>query len=99
MITLLLYVLGIVGVAVVLFVLAALAFGRGEDVPPVAPGTTPTWLPRDEVTGADVQAVRFQQVLRGYKAAEVDWVLDRLAREIDELREQVRDLERTTGRG
>ena len=45
MITLLLYVLGIVGVAVVLFVLAALAFGRGEDVPPVARGTTPTWLP------------------------------------------------------
>ncbi|WP_278313219.1 DivIVA domain-containing protein [Lolliginicoccus levis] len=99
MITLLLYVLGIVGVAVLLFVLAALAFGRGEEVPPVPPGTTPTVLPRDGVTGADVRAVRFQQVLRGYKAAEVDWVLERLGQEIDELREQVRQLEGPARRG
>ena len=30
--------------------------------------------------------MKFTQVLRGYKTSEVDWVLDRLGREIDELR-------------
>jgi DivIVA domain-containing protein len=30
------------------------------------------------VTGADVEAVKFTQALRGYHTGEVDWVLDRL---------------------
>ena len=38
------------------------------------------------VTGADVEALKFTQVLRGYKASEVDWVLDRLGQELDSLR-------------
>jgi DivIVA domain-containing protein len=41
------------------------------------------------VTSADVDALRFQQVLRGYKASEVDWALHRLGMEIDSLRAQL----------
>ncbi len=41
-----------------------------------------TRLPAREVSGADVRDLRFQQVLRGYRMAEVDWVLDRLAGEL-----------------
>jgi DivIVA domain-containing protein len=37
------------------------------------------------VAGYDVRAVRFQQAVRGYKMAEVDWVLERLAGELDRL--------------
>lgn len=43
-------------------------------------------LPAYGVTGSDVDAVKFTQVLRGYKTSEVDWVLDRLARELEALR-------------
>ena len=46
-------------------------------------------LPALEVTGADVEAVKFAQVLRGYKTNEVDWVLDRLGAEIDQLRAEL----------
>ena len=41
-------------------------------------GRRATVLPAYGVTGADVDAVKFTQVLRGYKTSEVDWVLDRL---------------------
>ena len=49
-------------------------------------------LPASGVTGADVEAVKFTQVLRGYKTSEVDWVLDRLGAELDELRAELADL-------
>jgi DivIVA domain-containing protein len=57
-----------------------------------------------DVEGDDVRALRFQQVVRGYKMAEVDWVLERLAAELDrvgaerdDLRAQVADLEARDG--
>ncbi|HEX2399663.1 MAG TPA: DivIVA domain-containing protein, partial [Mycobacterium sp.] len=43
-------------------------------------------LPASGVTGADVDAVKFTQTVRGYKTSEVDWVLDRLGQELDLLR-------------
>lgn len=46
-------------------------------------------LPATGVTGADVDAVKFTQVFRGYKTSEVDWVLDRLGLELDALRAEV----------
>lgn len=81
-----LYALGLLAVAAVLYGVAALVFGRGDDTPPLETGATPTVLPAEDVAGADVRALRFQQVVRGYKPAEVDWALERLAREIDVLR-------------
>jgi DivIVA domain-containing protein len=46
-------------------------------------------LPASGVTGADVEAVKFTQTLRGYKTSEVDWVLERLGQELDLLRGQL----------
>ena len=85
----LLYVVVLVLVAIVLFGVVSLLFGRGEPLPPLPRGTTPTVLPASGVTGADVDGVKFTQALRGYKTSEVDWVLDRLGQELDLLRGQL----------
>jgi DivIVA domain-containing protein len=89
----LLYLVVLVLVAIVLFGAASLLFGRGEQLPPLPRGTTATVLPAFGVTGADVEAVKFTQVLRGYKTSEVDWVLERLGRELEVLRGQLAAIE------
>lgn len=89
MLTMLLYVLIVGLVAAVLFLLASAVFGRAEELGPLPEGTTATVLPVEGITGADVRALRFQQVVRGYKAGEVDWALARLAARIDELQHQL----------
>lgn len=86
----LLYLAVLILVAVVLFGIATLVFGRGEQLPPLPTGTTATVLPASGVTGADVDEVKFTQVLRGYKTSEVDWVLERLGAELDQLRAELR---------
>ncbi|MBT0565513.1 DivIVA domain-containing protein [Williamsia sp. CHRR-6] len=93
MLTLLLYLLVMVAVVALVFTVAWFVFGRGEELPPTPRGTTLTRLPRAGITGADVRSVRLAVVLRGYKQSEVDWVLEKLAREIDELRTVVGDLQ------
>jgi DivIVA domain-containing protein len=82
----LLYLVVLILVAVVLFGLGSVLFGRGEPLPPLPRATTATVLPASGVTGADVDAVKFSQTVRGYKTSEVDWVLDRLGQELDLLR-------------
>lgn len=91
--TALLYLVVMALVAAVVFLLVAVVFGRGEQLPPLPPGASPTRLPESGVTGADLIAVRFQLVLRGYKMSEVDWVLRRTGAELDELRARVAELE------
>ena len=98
--TALIYLLVVVAVAAAVFGLAAAVFGRGEELAPLAPGTTPTRLPIGDVEGDDVRALRFPQVVRGYRMADVDWVLDRLADELEQagtererLRARVAELE------
>ena len=93
----LLYLVVLILVAVVLFGLGSVLFGRGEPLPPLPAATTATVLPASGVTGADVDAVRFTQTLRGYKTSEVDWVLDRLSREIELLRGQLSAMRALTG--
>ena len=102
--TALIYLLVVVAVAAVVFGLASAVFGRGEELAPLPSGATPTRLPVGDVAGDDVRALRFQQVVRGYKMAEVDWVLERLAAELDrigaerdDLRARVVDLEAHSG--
>ena len=82
----LLYLVVLILIAIVLFGVASVVFGRGEQLPPLPQATTATVLPASGVSGADVEAVKFTQTLRGYKTSEVDWVLDRLAQELDSLR-------------
>jgi DivIVA domain-containing protein len=82
----LLYLVVLILVAVVLFGIGSVLFGRGESLPPLPRATTATVLPASGVTGVDVDAVKFTQTLRGYKTSEVDWVLDRLGQELDQLR-------------
>ena len=72
----LLYLVVFVLVGIVLFALGSVVFGRGEVLPPLPQSTTATVLPASGVTGADVEALKFTQTLRGYKAGEVDWVLE-----------------------
>ncbi|MEU6643726.1 DivIVA domain-containing protein [Saccharomonospora sp. NPDC046836] len=94
MTTALIYLVVMLLVAAVVFLLAAVVFGRGEELAPLAPGSSPTRLPAEDLTGSDVSGVKFQLVLRGYKMSEVDWVLSRLGAELDGLRGQVADLEK-----
>lgn len=93
MLTVLIYLLVMVAVAAVIYLLASLVFGRGEELAPLAPGATPTELPPAGITGDDVRALRFQQVVRGYRMSEVDWALRRLAGELDAVRGRVAELE------
>jgi DivIVA domain-containing protein len=98
--TALIYLLVVAAVAAAVFGLAAAVFGRGEELAPLAPGATPTRLPVGAIGGDDVRGLRFPQAVRGYRMAEVDWVLDRLADELDragaerdDLRARVAELE------
>ncbi|MCW2633480.1 MAG: cell division protein DivIVA [Pseudonocardia sp.] len=86
MATALIYLVVMIVVAAVVFVGVSLIFGRGEELAPLPPGATPTKLPVRDVEPRDVRDLRFQQVLRGYKMSEVDWVLDRLAGELETVR-------------
>ncbi|WP_167098894.1 DivIVA domain-containing protein [Mycobacterium sp. DL592] len=85
----LLYLVVLILIGTVLFGVASLVFGRGEELPPLPRATTASVLPASGVTAADVEAVKFTQVLRGYKTSEVDWVLDRLGAELDQLRAEL----------
>jgi DivIVA domain-containing protein len=89
----LIYLIVMIAVAAVVFLLAALVFGRGEELAPLPPGASPTRLPSDDITAEDVRELKFQQVFRGYKMTEVDWALQRLAAEVETLRARVRELE------
>lgn len=85
----LLYLVVLMLIALLLFGVASVLFGRGEQLPPLPRATTATMLPASGVTGAHVDAVKFSQVLRGYNTGEVDWVLERLGAELDQLRGQL----------
>lgn len=89
----LLYLIVMVAVAAVVFLLAALVFGRGEELAPLPPGASPTRLPSEDITAEDVRELKFQQVFRGYKMSEVDWALQRLSSEVERLRARVEELE------
>lgn len=90
----LIYLVVVLAVAALIYLLASVVFGRGEELEPLPPAATPTRLPATGLDASDVRALRFQQVFRGYKASEVDWALERLAGEIETLHGRVAELER-----
>ena len=72
-----LIVLAIGGVAVV-------AAGHGAPLARAYDDRPDAVVPTDRpLTGADLEAVRFSTALRGYRASEVDALLERLAAQID----------------
>ncbi|MGU3653439.1 DivIVA domain-containing protein [Mycolicibacterium sp. A43C] len=93
----LMYLVVLILVGAVLFAIGSVLFGRGEQLSPLPKATTATVLPASGVTGADVDAVKFTQTLRGYKTSEVDWVLDRLGAELDSVRGELAALRAAYG--
>jgi DivIVA domain-containing protein len=81
--TALIYLLVVAAVAAAVFGVASTVFGRGEELAPLPADATPTRLPVGGIDGDDVRALRFPQAVRGYRMGDVDWVLERLADELD----------------
>lgn len=89
MTTVLQYLMIAAVIGAVVFGIAVFIFGRGEQLAPLSPRTSPTELPDEAMTGADVRRVRFPMALRGYRMSDVDWALERMADELDRLRTDV----------
>ncbi|MDX6258203.1 MAG: hypothetical protein QOJ11_4537 [Frankiales bacterium] len=68
----------------VLFAVAAVTAGFGDLMQPVFQDARPVGLPEQPVGPDDLDALKFNVVLRGYKMTEVDAVLHRLSRELAE---------------
>lgn len=98
MLTVVVYVVVTLVVAAALFALSVVVFGRSEMLPEVEKGHTITSLPEGPLTGDDLRAVQFGLSARGYTMAEVDWTLEQAAREIDDLRQRLREAETSGGR-
>lgn len=95
MLHLLLYALLAVVVAGVLFLLAARFLPAGEQIAPPLRDEPPWELPAERSLHAeDIDALRLPVALRGYRFAETDLLLDRLA---DELRARDREIEQLRG--
>ena len=59
------------------------AAGRGESMAPSTSDDPPLDLPDGPLAAADLRRVRFNVAFRGYRAAEVDELLERLAAQLD----------------
>lgn len=89
MITVIEYIVIAAVIGAFAFGVAALVFGRGEQLAPLAARTSPAELPADALHGDHVRHLRFGLALRGYRMSDVDWALDRLADEIDRLNAEI----------
>jgi DivIVA domain-containing protein len=97
-VTFLTYLFGLAVASGLLFLLASFAFGRGEELAAMPPDGTPVELPDGRpVRGDDVRELRLSVVLRGYRMAEVDWVLDRLACQLDHRDQEIARLRAAAG--
>jgi DivIVA domain-containing protein len=64
---------------------AVVASGRGGSLGPAYDDRADVRLPADgPVTAEDLRAIRFNTAVRGYRADEVDSLLERLAEQLDE---------------
>jgi DivIVA domain-containing protein len=84
---------GIAAVAVVgalLFLGGSVLLGRGETRPPAELDRSPVELPDDRpVTADDVRGLQVSVAVRGYRMAEVDWLLEQLAQALEERDELI----------
>lgn len=63
--------------------IAVVAAGRGGSLPEVYADRPDVLVPEGPLTGADLRGVRFTLALRGYRMAEVDALLARLADQLE----------------
>lgn len=71
---------------------AVVAAGRGQPMVEVYDDRPDLALPADRpLRGEDLRRIRFPLALRGYRMAEVDALLDRLADECDQMRDGVEE--------
>ncbi|WNV76587.1 DivIVA domain-containing protein [Geodermatophilus sp. DSM 44513] len=78
-------VLTVLVVGALLFLGGSVLLGRGETSPPADADRSPLELPVDRpVTADDVRGVRMSVTVRGYRMTEVDWLLEELARALEE---------------
>ena len=64
---------------------AVVAAGRGDTLGPSYDDRPDVRLPADRpVTGDDLRALRFTTAVRGYRASEVDALIERLAEQLDD---------------
>ncbi len=83
------FVLTVAVVGGLLFLGGSVLLGRGETQPPADPDRSPLELPEDRpVTADDVRGVRMSVTVRGYRMTEVDWLLEQLARALEERDEE-----------
>lgn len=75
-------------IGLVVFFLAVFVFGRGEQMAPLDPRTSPAELPDADISSEDVRRIRFALALRGYRMSDVDWTLERLGEQLDVLRRE-----------
>jgi DivIVA domain-containing protein len=92
-------VLEILAVLIVLFVAAAVATREGEVLVDAPRDAADLALPSGPLHSEDVARVRFGLTVRGYRMAEVDRVLERLAEELAARDARVADLEDALGAG
>jgi DivIVA domain-containing protein len=89
----LVFLLGVLVVAVLLFLGASLLMGRGETQPPAELDRSPVELPEDRpVRGDDVRDLRISVAARGYRMTEVDWLLEQFADALDERDAEIASL-------
>ena len=93
MLSFLVFVVGVLVVAVLLFLGASVLMGRGETQPPAELDRSPVELPDDRpVRGDDVRDLRISVAARGYRMTEVDWLLEQFADALDERDERIASL-------
>lgn len=86
MLTWLLYLCGLIAAVAVLTLVFGKAFGRGEIMPPLADTRSVQELNAEAVKRGDIDTIRFDTVIRGYRQDQVDAVIDALVAEISELK-------------
>jgi DivIVA domain-containing protein len=79
-------------IVLVLGAVAVVASGRGASLGPAYDDRADVRLPADRpVTGNDLRGLRFNTAVRGYRASEVDALIDLLAAQLDEGRDDPHD--------
>jgi DivIVA domain-containing protein len=79
-------------IVLVMGAVAVVASGRGASLGPSYDDRADVRLPVDRpITGNDLRDLRFNTAVRGYRASEVDALIDLLASQLDEEREDPHD--------